>query len=129
MDGAAMYAWFEQQVRQAIPLGLAFEIEPTVTPGVSLARVTLAKLGSKLQVLIRSDLRPEGVRMYFPLEWQTELSEWLGNPPADQYRLKSNWVHQPSIGVGGNDFDPYFKDLAQQLIQMLKQQIAATTEG
>lgn len=129
MDGAEMYEWFEQEVKQAIPENLAFETEPTVTPGVSLARVTLTKSDEKPQVLVRSDLRPEGVRMNFPLEWQQELSDWLGVPPADQYRLKSNWVHQPSIRVGGNDFDPYFKNLTQQVIKMLKQRVTQPLQG
>lgn len=123
MDGEQMYKWFETQVKQQIPQieqHFTFETEPTVTPGVKLARVMLTTTPGK--PLLRTDLRPEGIRMHFPLSWQEELSNWLGNPPADEYRLKSNWVHQPSIGVATEHFDPYFTNLVTKVIELLKRQ-------
>jgi len=123
MDGEQMYAWFEEQTRQRVPQAdthFKFELEPTVTPAVKLARVLLANLPGK--PLVRTDVRPEGVRMHFPLAWQAELSDWLGVPPDEAYRLKSNWVNQPSIGVAAASFDPYFKNLVTKVIEILKRQ-------
>ena len=121
MNGEELYHWFEQQLKEALPEAetrLSQSYEPTVTPGVFLAKVAAASNPNK--ALVRSDVRPEGVRMHFPLDWADELSDWLGTPPAEAYRLKSNWVHQPSIGVGVEDFDPYFKNLTAKVIEMLK---------
>ena len=118
-----MYAWFEEQARQGVPQAatrLKFQLEPTVTPGVKLARVLLANQPGK--PLVRTDVRPEGVRMHFPLAWQAQLSDWSGVPPDEAYRLKSNWVNQPSIGVAVASFDPYFKNLAAKIIEILKRQ-------
>ena len=118
-----MYAWFVEQARQSIPnveSQFIFESEPTVTPGVMLARIL--QVGNTKKPLLRIDLRPEGVRLHFPLDWQDELSAWLGVPPAEQYRLKSDWVRQPSIGVAVSDFEPYFKTLSLKVIDMLKRQ-------
>ena len=124
MNGDELYQWFEQQVKTALPdwaSKLAITLEPTVTPEVSLAKIT--PLAAPTRPLVRADVRPEGVRFHFPVEWGDELSQWLGEPPADAYRLKSNWVHQPSIGVGGTAFEPFFKDLTAKIIEMLKARI------
>ena len=126
MDGEQLYNWFVEQAKQTLgeaQTKLTFEIEPTVTPGVQLARVMFAQTSGK--PLLRTDVRPEGIRMHFPLSWQEELSEWLGVPPADAYRLKSNWVNQPSIGVAVEHFDPYFKNLTSKVIEMLEREISA----
>jgi hypothetical protein len=124
MGGEELYRWFEQELKRQIPDAedkLALSFEPTVTPGVFLAKVAAsAKPG---RALVKSDVRLEGVRMHFPVEWGDELSEWLGAPPAEAYRLKSNWVNQPSIGVSAADFDPYFKNLAQKVIQILQDRL------
>jgi hypothetical protein len=123
MNGEEMYAWFVEQARQSIPnveSQFIFESEPTVTPGVMLARIL--QVGNTKKPLLRIDLRPEGVRLHFPLDWQDELSAWLGVPPAEQYRLKSDWVRQPSIGVAVSDFEPYFKTLSLKVIDLLKRQ-------
>lgn len=121
MDGQAMYRWFEQEVQQQIPdwqTRFSLSFEPTVTPEVFLARIS--KLESGQKALIKTDVRPEGVRLHFPVTWGDELSEWLGAPPAEAYRLKSSWVNQPSIGVASADFEPYFKNLASKVIEILK---------
>ena len=121
MNAEEFYRWFEEAVKEAIPQAdtrLTFSYEPTVTPEVFLAKI--APQATPNKAWVRSDVRPEGVRLHFPLDWADELSEWLGAPPAEAYRLKSNWVHQPSIGVGVADFDPYFKQLAAKVIEMIK---------
>lgn len=121
MDGEELYHWFENELKQAIPgweQKLVLSYEPTVTPGIFLGKVAAAEAPNR--AIIKSDIRPEGVRLHFPVAWGDELSEWLGVPPADAYRLKSNWVNQPSIGVGSSDFDPYFKALTARVIEMLK---------
>jgi len=123
MNGEEMYQWFENELKQKAPQiadKLAFSYEPTVTPGVYLAKISASASATK--AIVRSDVRPEGVRLYFPLAWQENLSEWLGVPPADAYRLKSNWVHQPSIGVSTEHFDPHFKQLGQKVIELLAQE-------
>jgi hypothetical protein len=121
MGGEELYHWFEQELKNEWPeseqkLNLTFE--PTVSAGVYLAKIAAQTAPNK--ALVKTDVRPEGVRLHFPVEWGDELSDWLGTPPAEAYRLKSNWVHQPSIGVASQDFDPYFKDLAAKVIQILK---------
>ena len=119
-----MYRWFENEVRQKVTGAsekLSFSYEPTVTPGVSLGKIALA--GKVGRSLIRTDVRPEGVRLHFPLSWQQELSDWLGVPPADAYRLKSNWVHQPSIGVAVAQHDPYFIRLVVKVLQLLQNEL------
>ncbi len=121
MGGRDLYEWFEAELKRQIPDPdgkLALSFEPTVTPGVFLAKVALASAPNR--ALVKSDVRSEGVRMHFPVDWGDELSEWLGVPPAEAYRLKSNWVHLPSIGVGVEDFDPYFKNLSQKVIAMIQ---------
>ncbi len=126
MDGEELYHWFEAELVAAFPdlkSRLTTSYEPTVTPGVYLGKVSLPSSPNK--ALVRSDVRPEGVRLHFPVEWGDELSEWLGVPPAPAYRLKSNWVNQPSIGVGTADFDPYFKQLAAKVIEVLKAKVPA----
>lgn len=121
MDGTEMYTWFESQAKGQLGINrYNFDIEPTVTPGVQLGRIVLA--GANGRPLVKTDIRPEGLRLHFSVSWQEELSEWLGVPPAEQYRLKSNWVNSPSIGVAAIDFDPYFKDLAQKVIEVLARQ-------
>jgi hypothetical protein len=124
MNGEEIYHWFEDQLKQAIPEidhKLVLTYEPTVTPGVYLGKVAAVEAPNR--ALVKSDIRPEGVRLHFPVSWGDELSEWLGVPPADAYRLKSNWVNQPSIGVGANDFDPYFKQLAARVIELIKSKL------
>ena len=121
MGGEELYRWFENELKQAIPnLEEKFVLtyEPTVTPGVYLAKIAAPQTPGR--ALVKTDVRPEGVRLHFPVAWGDELSEWLGIPPAEAYRLKSNWVNQPSIGVAAADFDPYFKQLAGKVIEMLK---------
>ena len=125
MNGEEIYHWFEDELRKniaEIDQKLALTYEPTVTPGIFLGRVSAVK--SPNRAIIKTDIRPEGVRLHYPVDWGDELSEWLGVPPAEAYRLKSNWVNQPSIGVGDSDFDPYFKDLAAQTIKMLKSRLS-----
>ncbi len=125
MDGQELYRWFEQELKQALPEAatkLDFSFEPTVTEGIYLAKIT--DKAAPTRPLIKTDVRPEGVRLHFPLSWSDELSDWLGAPPAEAYRLKSNWVNQPSIGVAADDFDPYFKDLSAKVIQMLKRVVS-----
>ncbi len=124
MDGPEMYRWFEEELKRKAPHvtgKLLFTLEATVTPGVSLAKITNTTAGGR--PLVKSDVRPEGVRLHFPLAWQEELSDWLGVPPAEAYRLKSNWVHQPSIGVGSQDFEPYFKKLGEKIIELLGREV------
>jgi hypothetical protein len=124
MGGEEMYRWFEDEVKQQAPetaSKLEFSYEPTVTEGVYLGKIGLA--GASGRALVRSEVRPEGVRMSFPLAWQQELSDWLGAPPPDAYRLKSNWVNQPSVGVATTYFDPYFKQLGEKVIQILKREV------
>ncbi len=119
-----MYRWFEDEIKQKAPeiiQKLDFSYEPTVTPGVNLGKIALA--GASGRPLVRSDVRPEGIRMHFPLNWQDALSDWLGAPPDFAYRLKSNWVNQPSIGVATEHFDPYFKNLAAKVIELLKEKM------
>ncbi len=126
MDAAEMYHWFEEQVRQSVATSadtLVLSYEPTVTPGVFLGKIALAKSATK--ALVKTDIRPEGVRLHFPLSWQDELSSWLGVPPAEEYRLKSNWVNQPSIGVAAEHFDPNFKNLAAKVIELLQKEVTA----
>lgn len=126
MGGEELYRWFEQEVKAQVPDAeqqLVLTFEPTVTPGVYLAKIAAKTAPNK--ALVKSDVRPEGVRLHFPVAWATELSEWLGVPPAEAYRLKSNWVNLPSIGVAAEDFDPYFKQLAAKIIEMLKVRVAA----
>lgn len=121
MGGQEMYRWFEQELHNQIPdweSRFSLSFEPTVTPEVFLAKIS--KLESSQKALVKTDVRPEGVRLHFPVSWGDELSEWLGAPPAEAYRLKSSWVNQPSIGVASADFEPYFKDLAVKVIEMLK---------
>jgi hypothetical protein len=125
MGGEELYRWFEQELKKEWPeaeqkLNLTFE--PTVSEGVYLAKIVSRTAPNK--ALVKTDVRPEGVRLHFPVEWGDELSDWLGTPPAEAYRLKSNWVHQPSIGVAVEDFDPYFKDLAAKVIQMLRRNLS-----
>lgn len=125
MNGEEIYHWFEDEIKKNISdveKKLVLTYEPTVTPGIFLGKV--AAVQSPNRAVIKSDIRPEGVRLHFPVDWGDELSEWLGVPPADAYRLKSNWVNHPSIGVGDNDFDPYFKDLAAETIKMLKSRLS-----
>ncbi|MBN9386432.1 MAG: hypothetical protein J0I20_00135 [Chloroflexi bacterium] len=125
MNGEEIYHWFEDQLKEQIPgldQKLVLTFEPTVTPGVFLGRVATTQAPNR--AIIKSDIRPEGVRLHFPVDWGDELSEWLGIPPADAYRLKSNWVNQPSIGVGDSDFDPYFKDLTAETIKLLKSRLS-----
>jgi hypothetical protein len=124
MGGEEMYHWFEQTLKQQWPDAasqLVLTFEPSVTPGIFFGKITAANLPDK--ALVKTDVRPEGVRLHFPVSWGDELSDWLGAPPAEAYRLKSNWVHQPSIGVAAPDFDPYFKDLVAKVIQMLRRNI------
>jgi hypothetical protein len=121
MNGEEMYSWFEAEVRRELPPNLSLSIEPTVTPGILLGKIALAGSGTK--ALVKTDIRPEGVRLNFPLSWQEELSDWLGAPPAEAYRLKSNWVHLPSIGVATTDHDPYFKQLAAKVIELIKKEL------
>lgn len=124
MDGEGLYHWFENELKQAVPgidRKLVLTYEPTVTPGVFLGKVATVQAPNK--AIVKSDIRPEGVRLHFPVAWGDELSEWLGVPPAEAYRLKSNWVNQPSIGVGIHDFDPYFKDLSAKVIKLLKSKL------
>ncbi|HEX2914380.1 MAG TPA: hypothetical protein VH186_26510 [Chloroflexia bacterium] len=126
MSGEELYQWFEQEVKKEVPEAdskLMLSYEPTVTPGVFLGKISLKS--SPNRALVKSDVRPEGVRMNFPVDWGDELSEWLGAPPADAYRLKSNWVHQPSIGVAVSDFEPYFKQLGAKVIEILRRKVAA----
>lgn len=125
MGGEELYHWFEQELKKDWPeseqkLNLTFE--PTVTEGVYLGKIAAQTAPNR--ALVKTDVRPEGVRLHFPVEWGDELSDWLGTPPAEAYRLKSNWVHQPSIGVASQDFDPYFKDLAAKVIQILKRNLS-----
>jgi hypothetical protein len=124
MGGEEMYHWFENELNQKAPEiadKLAFSYEPTVTPGVYLGKISLSASAAK--ALVRSEVRPEGVRMIFPLGWQQELSDWLGVPPAEAYRLKSNWVNQPSIGVAVAHFDSYFKQLGEKVIELLQKEV------
>ena len=124
MGGEEMYRWFENELKEKAPEiaeKLAFSYEPTVTPGVYLGKISLSAAAAK--ALVRSEVRPEGVRMIFPLGWQQELSDWLGVPPAEAYRLKSNWVNQPSIGVAVANFDPYFKQLGEKVIELLQKEV------
>lgn len=124
MGGEEMYHWFENELKQKAPEiveKLTLSYEPTVTPGVFLAKIAASKAAAK--ALVRSDVRPEGVRMNFPLAWQEELSDWLGVPPAAEYRLKSNWVHLPSIGVSTAHFDPHFIRLGEKVIEILKREV------
>ena len=125
MNGEEIYHWFEDEIKKNIAdieQKLVLTYEPTVTPGVYLGKVSAVKAPNR--AIIKSDIRPEGVRLHFPVDWGDELSGWLGVPPAEAYRLKSNWVNQPSIGVGDRDFDPYFKDLAGEAIKMLKSRLS-----
>lgn len=125
MNGEEIYHWFEDQLKQNIPgidQKLVLSYEPTVTPGVFLGKIATTQAPNR--AIIKADIRSEGVRVHFPVDWGDELSEWLGIPPADAYRLKSNWVNQPSIGVGDNDFDPYFKDLTAETIKLLKSRLS-----
>ncbi len=126
MTSKELYYWFEEEVKKEIPDAaqkLAMSFEPTVTEEVYLAKI--APQASPNKTLVKTDVRPEGVRLHFPVGWGDELSEWLGAPPAEAYRLKSNWVHQPSIGVAADDFDPYFKALAAKVIEIIKRTLAA----
>jgi hypothetical protein len=126
MNAEEMYHWFEEQVKQAIAETsdkLVLSYESTVTPGVFLGKIALAKTATR--ALVKTDIRPEGVRLHFPLSWQDELSSWLGVPPAEEYRLKSNWVNQPSIGVAAEHFDPHFKNLVAKVIELLQKEITA----
>jgi|GEM_PF-1928452 len=125
MDAEEIYHWFEEQVRQGVaatPDKLVLSYEPTVTPGVFLGKIALAKTPAK--ALVKTDVRPEGLRLHFPISWQDELSSWLGVPPAEEYRLKSNWVNQPSIGVASEHFDPHFQKLAAKVIELLQKEVA-----
>jgi len=119
-----MYRWFEAELKREIPTAaqkLAFSFVPTVTAGVYLA--TIAKVGGSGRPLLKAEVRPEGVRLSFPVAWQQVLSDWLGSPPSQQYRLKSNWVNQPSIGVAVADYAPYFTSLAGKTIELLIKEI------
>lgn len=124
MTGEELYRWFEEELKREIPgfdQKLSLSYEPTVTPGVYLGRVTAKSAPNR--ALVKTDVRPEGVRLHFPVDWGDEMSEWLGVPPADAYRLKSDWVRQPSIGVAVADFDPYFKQLSTKVVEMLKKKV------
>ncbi|NWJ45218.1 MAG: hypothetical protein HXX08_04985 [Chloroflexi bacterium] len=124
MSGEEMYRWFEAELKREIPAAaqnLAFSFEPTVTAGVSLA--TISRITGTGRPLLKAEVRPEGVRLSFPLAWQQALSDWLGAPPPQQYRLKSNWVNQPSIGVAAADHVPYFTSLAAKTLELLIKEI------
>ena len=126
MNAQTQYKWFEDQVKKAIPEAdthLIFSYEPTVTPEVYLGRISLVSAPQK--PLIKTDVRPEGLRLHFPVAWSDALSTWLGTPPNEVYRLKSNWVHQPSIGLAVANFEPHFAQLTIKIIELLKQTLAA----
>ncbi len=124
MGGEEMYRWFEEEIKQKAPetaSKLVMTYEPTITPGLFLGKIAASATAAR--PLVRGEVRPEGVRLTFPLAWQQELSDWLGVPPAFEYRLKSNWVHQPSIGVAVAHFDPYFKQLCHKVIEILTREL------
>jgi hypothetical protein len=122
MTSEELYRQFEAEIKAKIPdweSRFVLSYEPTVTPGVFLGKVSA--VSSPNRPLVKTDVRPEGVRLHFPVSWGDELSAWLGAPPADAYRLKSNWVNQPSIGVATSDADPYFNNLVGKVVKMLEQ--------
>lgn len=121
MTGEEMYKWFEQEVQAKVAGAgdkFSFSYEPTVTTGVYLGKISLPN--SHNRPIVKADVRPEGVRLHFPVAWADELSAWLGTPPADAYRLKSDWVRLPSIGVATHEYDPYFINLTNKIIEMLQ---------
>jgi hypothetical protein len=114
-----MYDWFLNEVKTKIASAESkfnFEYDSTVTEGVYLAKITPS--GSTRPV-VRADVRPQGVRLHFPVAWGDQMSEWLGAPPPSAYRLQSDWVRAPSIGVAAADFEPYFVKLTGKVIEML----------
>jgi hypothetical protein len=119
MTGVEMYQWFVAELKSKIAFvesKFNFEYDSTVTEGVYLGKITPVNAN---RPVIRADVRPQGVRLHFPVAWGDELSAWLGAPPPSAYRLQSDWVRAPSIGIATADHDPYFTNLTAKVIEKL----------